>query len=78
MSALLLCENLDMNEKLTFTQEASKEEPTAINGVYTYINVGTEISASDVLKSMMIVSANDMTTTLATNIPKKMMVEKLL
>ncbi|MDU1347946.1 D-alanyl-D-alanine carboxypeptidase family protein [uncultured Clostridium sp.] len=71
MSALLLCENLDMNEKLTFTQEASKEEPTAINGVYTYINVGTEISASDVLKSMMIVSANDMTTTLATNIPKK-------
>lgn len=71
MSSLLLCENVNMDEKLIFTQEASEEEPTAINGVYTYINVGAEILASDILKSMMIVSANDMTTALATNIPNK-------
>ncbi|WP_461613912.1 D-alanyl-D-alanine carboxypeptidase family protein [Clostridium sp. Marseille-QA1073] len=71
MSSLLLCENVNMDEKLIFTQEAAEQEPTAINGVYTYVNVGAEILASDILKSMMIVSANDMTTALATNIPNK-------
>lgn len=71
MSSLLLCENVNMDEKLIFTKEAAEQEPTAINGVYTYVNVGAEILASDILKSMMIVSANDMTTTLATNIPSK-------
>ncbi|WP_291579663.1 D-alanyl-D-alanine carboxypeptidase family protein [Clostridium sp. UBA6640] len=71
MSSLLLCENVNMDEKLIFTQEAAEQEPTAINGVYTYVNVGAEILASDILKSMMIISANDMTTALATNIPSK-------
>lgn len=71
MSSLLLCENVNMDEKLIFTQEAAEQEPTAINGVYTYVNVGAEILVSDILKSMMIVSANDMTTALATNIPSK-------
>ncbi|WP_176397781.1 D-alanyl-D-alanine carboxypeptidase family protein [Bacillus cereus] len=56
ITAILLDENLKKTDKITFSEEAVKQEPSNQQLLY---KKGEEISANDALESLMIISSND-------------------
>ena len=58
LTSLIFAENTSKGEMISFTQEALKTTQTALNNLKR-INVGDRISSDDLMKAVMIYSAND-------------------
>lgn len=58
LTSLIFAENTSRGEMISFTQEALKTTQTALNNLKR-INVGDRISSDDLMKAVMIYSAND-------------------
>lgn len=69
MSAILLTENKNPNDILFYSEKAKEQQPSSVNAYYKTMSIGEEVSVDLVLKSMLMVSANDMTEVAADNIP---------
>lgn len=69
MSAILLTENKKPTDILYYTENSKIQQPSSVDAYYKRMSIGEEVSADLVLKSMLMVSANDMTTVAAENIP---------
>ncbi|MHC1683752.1 MAG: D-alanyl-D-alanine carboxypeptidase family protein [Clostridiaceae bacterium] len=69
MSAILLTQNKKPTDILYYTENSKIQQPSSVDAYYKSMSIGEEVSADLVLKSMLMVSANDMTTVAAENIP---------
>ena len=58
LTSLVFAENISKGEVIPFTQEALKTTQTALNNLKR-INVGDKISSDDLMKAVMVYSAND-------------------
>lgn len=58
LTSLIYAENISKGETIQFTEEALKTTQTALNNLKK-INVGDRISSDDLMKAVMIYSAND-------------------
>ncbi|MGL5695210.1 MAG: D-alanyl-D-alanine carboxypeptidase family protein [Peptostreptococcaceae bacterium] len=58
LTSLIFAENTSKTETITFTEDSLKTTQTALNN-FKKINVGDEISSNDLMKAVMILSAND-------------------
>lgn len=58
LTSLIYAENISEGETIQFTEEALKTTQTALNNLKR-INVGDRISSDDLMKAVMIYSAND-------------------
>lgn len=58
LTSLIYAENISKGEKIPFTEEALKTTQTALNNL-TKINVGDKISSDDLMKAVLVHSAND-------------------
>lgn len=70
ITAILLAENKKPIDMLTFTQSAKQMPEYSVNLNYYPMNVGQELSADFIMKSILIFSANDMAQVVADNISK--------
>ena len=68
ITAILLAENKKPNDTLLFTESAKQMPEYSINLNYYPMEVGQELSADFVMKSILIFSANDMAQVVADNI----------
>lgn len=69
MSAILLLENKQPNDILYYSESAKNQQPSSVDAYYKRMSIDEEVSVDLVLKSMLMVSANDMTEVVADNIP---------
>lgn len=69
MSAILLTENKKPTDVLFYSEKAKEQQPSSVNAYYKTMSIGEQVSVDLVLKSMLMVSANDMTEAAADNIP---------
>lgn len=58
LTSLIFAENISKGEVIPFTQESLKTTQTALNNLKR-INVGDKISSDDLMKAVMVYSAND-------------------
>lgn len=58
LTSLIFAENISKGETIAFTEESLKTTQTALNNLKR-INVGDKISSDDLMKAVMIYSAND-------------------
>lgn len=58
LTSLIFAENTSKTDIIEFTEDALKTTQTALNN-FKQINVGDEISSNDLMKAVMILSAND-------------------
>ncbi|WP_434796406.1 D-alanyl-D-alanine carboxypeptidase family protein [Terrisporobacter vanillatitrophus] len=58
LTSLVFAENISKGEVIPFTQESLKTTQTALNNLKR-INVGDKISSDDLMKAVMVYSAND-------------------
>ena len=58
LTSLIYAENISKEQMIPFTEEALKTTQTALNNL-TKINVGDKISSDDLMKAVLIHSAND-------------------
>ena len=58
LTSLIYAENISKGEMISFTEESLKTTQTALNNLKK-INVGDRISSDDLMKAVMIYSAND-------------------
>ncbi|MGL5315468.1 MAG: D-alanyl-D-alanine carboxypeptidase family protein [Peptostreptococcaceae bacterium] len=58
LTSLIFAENTSKTDTIKFTEDALKTTQTALNN-FKKINVGDEISSNDLMKAVMILSAND-------------------
>jgi len=58
LTSLVFAENISKGEDIKFTQESLKTTQTALNNLKR-INVGDKISSDDLMKAVMVYSAND-------------------
>ncbi|MGL4912298.1 MAG: D-alanyl-D-alanine carboxypeptidase family protein [Romboutsia sp.] len=58
LTSLIFAENTSKSEEILFTEDALKTTQTALNN-FKKINVGDKISSNDLMKAVMIFSAND-------------------
>ncbi len=72
ITAILLAENKDPNDKLVFTQNAKNMPEYSVNLNYYPMEVGQELSADFVMKSILIFSANDMAQVVADNLSEEL------
>ena len=69
LTATILTKHKQKNDLLTYTQNASEEEPyTIVYNVIPTLQVGDEIPAEDVMKMLLIFSGNDMAVMIAENV----------
>lgn len=68
ITAILLAEYKKPIDMLTFTQSAKKMPEYSVNLNYYPMNVGQELSADFIMKSILIFSANDMAQVVADNL----------
>lgn len=69
LTASILLENKTLKDNLYYSKIAKYQPISSINRSYKLITVGEELSVDSVLKSMILVSANDMAEVVGTNIP---------
>ena len=72
ITAILLAEHKDPNDVLVFTQAAKQMPEYSVNLNYYPMEVGQELSADFVMKSILIFSANDMAQVVADNISQEL------
>lgn len=70
ITALLLAENKNKSDKLTYTQGAKVQPTTSLNTNLHPIDVGETMSAADVMDGLLIYSGNDMAYVIADNVGK--------
>lgn len=70
ITALLLAENKNKLDKLTYTQGAKVQPTTSLNTNLHPIDVGETMSAADVMDGLLIYSGNDMAYVIADNVGK--------
>lgn len=58
LTSLIFAENTSKSEDISFTEDSLKTTQTALNN-FKKINVGDKISSNDLMKAVMIFSAND-------------------
>ena len=58
LTSLIFAENISRGDMISFTEESLKTTQTALNNLKR-INVGDRISSDDLMKAVMIYSAND-------------------
>ena len=58
LTSLIFAENISRGDMISFTEESHKTTQTALNNLKR-INVGDRISSDDLMKAVMIYSAND-------------------
>ena len=58
LTSLIFAENISRGDMISFTEESLKTTQTALNNLKR-INVGDKISSDDLMKAVMIYSAND-------------------
>ena len=58
LTSLIYAENTSKSEMISFTEDALKTKITSLNN-FKEINVGDKISSNDLMKAVMILSAND-------------------
>ena len=58
LTSLIYAENTSKTEMISFTEDALKTKITSLNN-FKEINVGDKISSNDLMKAVMILSAND-------------------
>ena len=69
LTATILTKHRQKNDLLTYTQNASEEEPyTIVYNVIPTLQVGDTIPAEDVMKMLLIFSGNDMAVMIAENV----------
>lgn len=59
MTALLFAENKNPDDTITYTQSAAEQPANSLSVNYNLLNVGDTMKASDVMKAMFLISAND-------------------
>lgn len=69
MSAILVTENKNPGDIIYYTQSAKEQQPSSVDAYYKTMAVGEQVSIDLAMKSMLMVSANDMTEAVAGNIP---------
>ena len=72
ITAILLAEHKEPNDVLVFTQAAKQMPEYSVNLNYYPMEVGQELSADFVMKSILIFSANDMAQVVADNISQEL------
>lgn len=72
ITAILLAENFSPTDTLVFTSKAKSMPEYSVNLNYYPLEVGQELSADFIMKSILIFSANDMAQTAADNISEKL------
>ena len=72
ITAILLAEHKEPNDVLMFTQAAKQMPEYSVNLNYYPMEVGQELSADFVMKSILIFSANDMAQVVADNISQEL------
>lgn len=70
ITALLLAENKNKSDKLTYTQGAKVQPTTSLNTNLHPIDVGETMSAADVMDGLLVYSGNDMAYVIADNVGK--------
>lgn len=59
LTALLFAENKTKEDKIPFTEAASKQPDAALNVNYKRMNIGDTLTGEDAMESLLIFSAND-------------------
>lgn len=68
MTGLLLAENNDKNDILTYTESAKKQEPYSYDFNIHPVNIGDQMTADMVMDSLLLFSANDIAYMVADNV----------
>ncbi|WP_029452805.1 D-alanyl-D-alanine carboxypeptidase family protein [Clostridium algidicarnis] len=68
MTAILLAENKSKEENLTYTKSAKDQPAYSLNASVKPINIGTTMTAGDVMKALLLYSANDSAYIIADNV----------
>jgi D-alanyl-D-alanine carboxypeptidase len=69
MTSLLLAENKQKSDTITYTESASKQEAYSLRtDIYFNLKVGDTFSAEDVMKTLLLFSANDAAYMVADNV----------
>ncbi len=59
MTSILFAENKNPNDTITYTKSASEQPANSLLVNYNLLNVGDTMQASEVMKAMFLISAND-------------------
>lgn len=68
MTAILLAENKNKEDSLTYTKSAKKQPAYSLNASVKPIDVGSTMTSNDVMKALLLYSANDSAYIIADNV----------